>query len=226
MMDDLIEEMVNPAPAQADKARRRRLWATVTIVGLAALGVTSLTTSALFTDQEQTNDAISTGSVNLEVGQLSFSVPVDNMLPGASVVAPITVTNNGSLRYQYAISYRADDRAGDTADLSSALRVSLHATSTCTLAQTATATDRIGQSGAPGTFGLATSDTPIVGTPGVDEAPGNRHLNATASEELCVRIDFDEAAGNSFQDTSTTLELTFDARQITFDPSDPDESGA
>ncbi len=39
MMDDLLEEMVNPpAPAQADRARRRRLWATVTIVGLAAVG--------------------------------------------------------------------------------------------------------------------------------------------------------------------------------------------
>ena len=226
MMDDLIEEMVNPAPAQADKARRRRLWATVTIVGLAALGVTSLTTSALFTDQEKANDAITTGRVNLAVGELAFTVPVDNMLPGASVVAPVTVANDGSLRYQYAISYRADDRAGDTADLSSALRVSIYATSTCTLSSTSTAADRIGQSGTPGTFGLATSDTPIVGTPGVDEATGNRFLNATASEDLCVRIDFDETADNSYQDTSTTLELTFDARQITFDPADPDESGA
>jgi len=226
MMDDLIEEMVNPAPAQADKARRRRLWATVSILGLAALGITSLTTSALFTDKETTSDAISTGRVNLEVGQLAFTVPVDNMLPGASVVAPVTVSNGGSLRYQYAISYRADDRAGDATALSTALRVSIHATSTCTLASTSTATNRIGQSGPPGTFGLATSDTAIVGTPGVDEATGNRHLNAASSEDLCVRIDFDEAAGNEYQDTSATLELTFDARQITFDPADPDESGA
>ena len=52
-MDDLIREMLEPErPAPGVVARRRRFVATTTIIGLAAIGVTSLTTNALFTDQD------------------------------------------------------------------------------------------------------------------------------------------------------------------------------
>ena len=49
MMDELLEEMIEPAPTRQDAGRRRRLWATGSVLALAAVGVTSLTTSALFT---------------------------------------------------------------------------------------------------------------------------------------------------------------------------------
>ncbi|CAM5784008.1 TasA family protein [Cellulomonas persica] len=228
MMDDLLEEMVNPAPAQADRARRRRLWATVTIVGLAAVGVTSLTTSALFTDNETTSDAIKTGSVNLTMDAVSFSVPVDNMLPGASIVAPIEVRNAGSLRYQYAISYEAENGAGNgTGALTDRLRLAIftRTAGNCTLDGTTSATGRIGRSSSTNAFGLATSLTPIVGDPADYANAENRFLSATESEDLCVRIDFDVDADNTYQDTSATLTLKFDARQLDFDPSQPDESG-
>lgn len=226
MMDDLLEEMVNPAPAQADKARRRRLWATVTIVGLAALGVTSLTTSALFTDNKTASDAIKTGTVSLETDAMTFTVPVDNMLPGAAIVAPLEVRNAGSLRYQYAISYQAVNGAGETADLSDRLRVEIftRAAGNCTITGTLSTTGLIGRSTTSG-YGLATALTPIVGDPADYANAANRFLSASEADNLCVRVEFDATADNSYQDTSTTLTLRFDARQLDFDDSQPDESG-
>ena len=223
MMDDLLQEMIDPAPAQGDRPRRRRLWATVAIVGLAAVGVTSLTTSAIFTDNDESSSTITTGSIDLSLTDQDFSVPFDNMLPGASIVTPITVHNDGSLLYQYGITYAATD-AGVA--LSSQLRMRIFEGLTpaqCTLPNTGVgATGRI--SPASDAWGLATTATRVVGDASTNNAPGNRRLSAQTSESLCVRIDFNEAANDTYQSSSTDLVLTFEARQIDFRPSDPGES--
>ena len=106
-MDDLLERMIDPAPPQRDTPRRRRLWSTVAIVGLAAVGVTSLTTSALFTDKDSTTSAISTGTIDLTSSQLDFVLPAGDLKPLDTVYSPVTVTNDGSLGFQYAISLLA-----------------------------------------------------------------------------------------------------------------------
>jgi len=239
MMDDLLEEMVNPAPARADRARRRRLWASGTIVALTVVGATSLTTSALFLDNESTTNAITTGNVNLAVGSgdmsaaaagdsLDFTVPVDNLLPGATVVAPVTITNSGSLKFQYGISYAV---ANDTADLASQLRLSIVPTTdvaSCTAAGVKALGAAIGTSGTD--FGLASpGPTPIVGQftgAALADVPSNRTLGATTSESLCVKLEFDEDAGNEFADQTLDLTLRFDARQMTFNDSNPGASGS
>lgn len=226
-MDDLLQEMVNPAPAQGERARRRRVWATITVVGLAALGVTSLTTSAFFTDEDTASAAITTGTIDIASGDLDFSVPVDNMLPGASVVSPITVSNEGSLRYQYAVDYDGADGPGTgSGNLTDQLRVRVYQLSAaqCTLPNTnvAITADRLDSIGDG--WGLPAADTHLIGQWGTDEAPGNRFLSAGASEELCVRVDFNSAAGNEYQDTSATLNLGFWARQLTFQANQPGES--
>ena len=68
MMDDLLQEMIDPAPVHPDAPRRRRLWSTVAIVGLAAVGATTLTTSAIFTDNDSTSATIESGTVDLQIG--------------------------------------------------------------------------------------------------------------------------------------------------------------
>ena len=223
MMDDLLQEMIDPAPAQGDRPRRRRLWATIAIVGLSALGVTSLTTGAIFSDDESSSSAITTGSIDLSLGDVTFSVPVDNMLPGASVVAPVEVNNDGSLRYQYGIVYEATDTG--TQPLSSQLRMRIFdiPAGQCTLGNTQVGSpNRISPS--DDTWGLATTPTSVVGDATVDAAPGNRELSAQTSEELCVRIDLNSSAGNAYQSQSTDLNLTFQARQLNFSAANPGES--
>jgi len=239
MMDDLLQEMVNPAPARADKARRRRLWASGTIVALTVVGATSLTTSALFLDNESTTNAITTGNVNLTVGSgdfgaaaaddsLDFTVPVNNLVPGATVVAPLTVRNAGSLKFQYGISYGI---ANDAVGLASQLRLSIVPTAdvaSCTAAAVGALGAPIGTTGPA--FGLTSpASTPIVGQftgAALDDSPTNRTLGAGASESLCVRVDFNDLADNEYADRTLDLTLRLDARQMTFSPTNPGASGS
>jgi len=235
VMDDLLQEMINPAPAQQDRPRRRRLWATVAVVGLAALGVTSLTTSALFSDREKSGATITTGSLDLLADDsLTFTVPVDNMIPGAEIVAPVTLKNNGSLAFEYSVSVAAtsedtgvadpDLNNGDTpasADLPDALHLDLFSvtsTNACTLTGVATKTP-IGSS--TGSWGIPAAR--IVGGATAGSA-GNRTLNSQADEVLCARVRFDVNAGNEYQNTAAELTLTFDAMQLPFNPNQLDTS--
>ena len=107
MIDDLLEDMVDPAPSPQAVARRRRVWATGTILALAAVGVTSLTTSALFTDEDELTRTFSTGTVVLDAGGAELPVPAEGLAPGSTVVAPVTLVNAGSLALRYAVSVSA-----------------------------------------------------------------------------------------------------------------------
>ncbi|MDM7854492.1 TasA family protein [Cellulomonas alba] len=108
-MDDLLQEMIDPTPEPGDRPRRRRLIATIAIVGLAIVGITSLTTGALFTDREQTDDGFKTGTVDLTTGQLKFTTTAGNMLPGDTTYSAIDVKNAGSLNLRYAVEYSASN---------------------------------------------------------------------------------------------------------------------
>ena len=107
MIDDLLQEMIDPAPAPRDKPRRRRMWATVAIVGLSVVGATSLTTSALFTDNDTVQAGIMSGTVDVTSGIGTFDFPAEGLAPGGATVAPITVSNDGSLALRYAVRYSA-----------------------------------------------------------------------------------------------------------------------
>ncbi len=227
-MDDLLHEMISPAPTPGDKPRRRRLWASGAIIALALVGATSLTTSAVFRDHDQSAADIRTGTIDLTAdegggaSELQFSVPVANMLPGASIVAPVTVRNSGSLRFRYAIGYTATNATDNpvASDLIGALRLTLFTSDTCTLA---TADDFAGQSGTG--FGLADEALLAGNVADPEDAGQDLYLSAGQSLAYCARIDFDRDAGDELQDTGATVTLTFDAVQLEFDAGDASKSG-
>ncbi|MGN8244812.1 TasA family protein [Cellulomonas soli] len=224
MIDDLLQEMIDPAPAPRDKPRRRRLWATVAIVGLSVVGATSLTTSALFTDNDTVNAAITSGTVDIAGGDLTFTMPSGGLAPGDAVVAPVTVDNDGSLELRYAVRYSA--AAGTpgtppdletpvvTGALQDALSLSLFDLdgAACTADATAAAVGTAAQLTTTG-FGLAGTDTALLGSSAPGAQDGDRVLAALSAEELCVRVDFDAAAGNEFQSLTTDITLRFVAEQ-------------
>src|SRR3954451_3137544 len=116
MMDDLLQEMIDPAPLHRDAPRRRRMWTTVAIVGLAVIGATTLTTSAIFTDNDSASADIQTGTVDLDVDAAStFAFLPQNLVPGDTTYAPLVVNSNGSLQLRYSISYKAEQIAATTA---------------------------------------------------------------------------------------------------------------
>ncbi len=219
MMDDLLQEMINPAPAPRDGARRRRLWTTVVIVGLAAIGATTLTTSALFTDNDATSADIHTGNVDLVLGgPVPFAFTPQDLAPGSSTFVPITVTNAGSLQLRYSISYFGATGTGTgTGNLTDVLELRMYAVSDCTAAGTDNATT-INNSGQAVTNWPTTAD-PLVGNVAVGDDQGDRTLaGGNNSESLCARVDFPISAGNEYQDTTATLNLVFDAEQTINNP--------
>ncbi len=223
MMDELLEEMIDPAPSREDAARRRRAWATGSILALAAVGVASLTTSALFTDQDSLTGRISTGTLVLGAQGATFDVPVEGLAPGGTVIAPVQVNNTGSLELRYAVSLSAAvaegvPARGDTGsgDLRQQLRARVFATADCTgtvLGDTATETAE---------FGLPTNadaPTPIVGDPATGPQTGDRVLaGVNGTETLCVRVDMAATAGNEYQNTAADLTFRLDSEQTVNNP--------
>jgi len=220
-MDELLQEMIAPAPSRSDKARRRRLASTFAIVALAIVGITALTTSALFTDNEAiVGGAITTGTVNLTTsGALDFGIAAENLAPGDAAFATVDVTNSGSLAYRYAVQYQATDvpvppATTTTASLSSQLTLTSYVLGgggvvTCDRAGTDTATPLATVGPA-----LATADlTKFIGDATQGAQAGDQTLPATGVQTLCFRIDLPIATSNAFQGTSTKITLRFDAEQ-------------
>jgi predicted ribosomally synthesized peptide with SipW-like signal peptide len=229
-MDELLAEMITPAPSRTEVIRRRRLFSSVAILALAAVGVTSLTTAALFTDNETvTSSAITTGTVDLTTsGPPTFTLPAGGLAPGDAVFTTVTVTNSGSLAYRYAVRYQAidtdttpgtptstPDTTQTSAFLSSQLVLSAYAVggsgvATCDSAGTsATGATPLGSA-----TGLQTGAlTPFIGDVATGQQQGDQTLAAQDAQTLCLRIALPITAGNEYQGTSTTVTLRFDAEQ-------------
>jgi hypothetical protein len=230
MMDDLLQEMIDPAPVQHDASRRRRLWTTVTIVGLAAVGATALTTSAIFTDNDASSATIESGTVDLEIGEdVPFAFSPQNLAPGDSTFTPLQVQSNGSLELRYAVSYSATPAAdggadpnleppatpGDLRDVLALTVYSVPADTACTPAGVVglTPLNNTGE----GTD-WPTASEPLVGSPDPGSQTGDRALASGVPEWLCFQVDFPLAADNAYQDSAVTLNLTFNAEQTANNP--------
>lgn len=206
-MDELLREMITPPPPRRDPARRRRLVTTVAILGLAGLGMTSLVTSAIFTDHDDTGrTGILTGTVDIEAGEdAAFTLPAGRLAPGDQVFSPVTVTNDGSLALEYGVEYAAT--SSDEKGLASQLSIAVFDVPAA--ACTAAGTDALTPLGSAGP-GLSGTATRIVAM--------DRDLYADRSEELCVRVGLDREVGDAYQDAGAALQLTFTAEQ---DPAEP-----
>lgn len=205
-MDDLIREMIDPPrTTRLDPARRARLIATTATVALAAAGVTSLTTGALFTDTQTMPSDFTTGTVDVAAAMSpTVTLGAGNMAPGDSSYGSVTVTNAGSLELRYAVSLVATN--GQVADLAGELDIAVYATPTCAAgveSGTPIATDT----------GLPLAPAALVGSSLTGADAGDRALGAGAAESLCFVVHLPLATTNTFQATTSELTLTFDAEQ-------------
>lgn len=245
MMDELLQEMIDPAPQRGDVSRWRRLGATAAIFALAGLGITSLTTNALFTDRDTTAGDLLTGTVDVSLGTENFVIPTLGMAPGDSVARSVTVTNSGSLGLRYAVSYKADTvllpdstallpaaptlGTGETFPVDADIRewftleVFPQTTPTCPQTPNTPDSEPLAASAHLATTWPGTLDgfTPILGVATANPFTGARELgvsDASKSEVLCVRATFDADAGNAFQGKGVSIALRFDAEQVVNNP--------
>ena len=216
-MDDLIREMLEPdRPAPGVVARRRRLTAATAIIGLAAVGVTSLTTNALFTsDDSSSQSGFTTGTVVIDAPGTSWAVTTPspaNAAPGDDFFIGVPVANEGTLELRYAVELAAtaDTPSSSLLDfLSYELYVPAPAATavTCTAAGTAALT--------PLTSGALNVSDPIkaVGDKATGPDTGDRVLGVGGDETLCLKVLFDIDADDTVQGHDASFNLEFFSEQ-------------
>lgn len=227
-MDDLIREMLEPErPEPGVVARRRRVVATTTVIALAAIGVTSLTTGALFTNEDDSgSQGFVTGTIAIDSELNSFAVDALGAAPGDTHYAPVEVSNAGSLALRYAISMSANQSTDvlpgypqGPGDLRDVLEFAIYAGAQCSAStpptgpKLTTSTDQTLDSlqGAP-------ENAIVVGNPLPGQHTGDRPLNVAQSELLCVALHLPDAVGDDYQNTAVDVELHFHAEQVANNP--------
>lgn len=173
----------------------------------AALGLGTVMTFALFTDDGHVESTFSTGTVNLtfdnnQQGALAApyaltSLAIANGKIGSTTISPLTVHNAGSLTFNYS----ATTSSTGSAALSSALQVSIVSL---------------------GPSGTCDATTPFAGSlsngSGLNATSiSARSLAAGASEVLCFKVTLpttgSDATDNALQAATTTAKFAFAAVQ-------------
>ncbi|EMY34295.1 hypothetical protein D477_010346 [Arthrobacter crystallopoietes BAB-32] len=177
--------------------RLRALLSLGTVLGLGAVG-----TLAAWTDSSDATATFSAGTLELSVAAdgaagssvAATSLSMENMYPGNSRAAMLTVSNDGSIPLGYTLAGSAAQPSG----LEAGLTVTVHGGGTA--ANTAT----------EGTCsGSLIGSGPLTGALLSDA----RALAPAAAEELCLRVELPAAAGNELQGTATNAVFTFTGTQ-------------
>jgi Camelysin metallo-endopeptidase len=208
-MDDLLAEFERPRQdTPEDKERRRRLFAAFGIAGLSLVALGSLTTNALFTDQEDVTSAgFVTGTLDLTGSPATVNFNAGNMAPGDDVYGSLNLENTGSLQLRYAGTATATDP--DTKGLRSVLDFSVYSGVT----PVACANGNVGGGTQLDTTLPIGASRGLFGSPAVGAQAGDRVLAAGANEDLCFHASLDIGTGNPYQNATTVVTFTFDAEQ-------------
>lgn len=190
-------------------ATRRNAMGLLMVGALAASIGTAGASLALFTDSETVDATFSSGSIILDAGKidaLTFTSGV--MMPGDVRTGEVVVENDGSGQLRYALSTSSTDASSDNGDpLYTVLTVAVKGIDVdgvgCGSFDGAVIT-------AAATLGASSN---VFGTPAAGGGNGERTLNATSSETLCIQVALPLATGNEFQSASTVTTFTFSAEQ-------------
>lgn len=212
--DDLAREDEAREELRQRRATRGRLAATLAVVGLATVTLASSATGAFFTDTQSVGgNAFTTGTVRLAATPASTAISSSNMAPGDQVVAPLTVSNTGTLAQRYAVLSTTD--AADANFLAAQLSTTVKTGVTSCTATGFAATGTIVYG--PGALG-SVAGTKLVGDAASGAQAGDRVLAAGANETLCVRVSLPTTTDNTYQGKTATAVLRFDAEQTANNP--------
>jgi hypothetical protein len=159
-------------------------------------------TFATFTDSGAASSTFTAGTVDLVVGgddsdAYAFtSIEMSNMKPGDVKYAPLTILNDGTLDFTYAMTTSASntDSKGLAAQLTLGIRK---------VATTCDAT----------TYAAASGDTMMASGPLGTGTIASRTLAVDGTEVACFRVELPSGSGDTFQGASTIATFTFSATQ-------------
>ncbi len=190
-------------------------WGTYSLprlLGLALFFSASITTAvvgvtgAIFTDTQAVGaNTFTAGTIDISAAPASAVVSFSDMAPGDESVGAATVTNNGSLEMRYSVTSNTTE---DTlaAQLDMTIKV---AVSTCTTA--GFDVDGVVLYG-PSDLG-SVAGLNVIGDPAPGAQAGDRVLQGSDFEALCIRVSLPIGTGNAFQGLTTTATLNFSAEQ-------------
>jgi hypothetical protein len=191
----------------------RRVIETTAVVALSAAMFATVTGALL--DDAHAGGGASTfmeGTVDLSVAPVSAAISFTAMAPGDRATAPLTVSNDGTLRLRYAVTSTATNV--DSKSLAHQLELTIKA-------GVAVCSDGGFAAGGSVLYGPAdlgsVTGIDVVGEPSPGRQSGDRTLDAGDSEELCIRVAMPSGTGNAFQGASTAAAFMFVAEPV---PSD------
>jgi VCBS repeat-containing protein len=186
----------------------RRIALGVGVLAVAVVTATGLASSALFTSQDtSTGNSFAAGTVVLASGNgaATFTVSNTQLAPGTTKYGTVQIDNSGSLQYRYAMS-SASTQTKALGDHLQLKVVSIATGATC---------DSAAVSSGTALYSGALSGA-AFGSKAAGANPGDRTLNAGASEVLCMQMSFVDGGAvvdNAFQGGTDSTTLTFDAEQ-------------
>ncbi|WP_460866403.1 TasA family protein [Nocardioides pakistanensis] len=175
-------------PTKADR-RRRAIALPIAVAAIAAGGLTTLTSGAIFTDADTVeNNTFTSGTIDL-VADKTVDFVAPNMAPGDVVTGTINVKNAGTLEQRYAVT---STYVGDKI-LADALVVDV-------------------TSGGKSVYNGPLSAFKF-GDPTQGAQAGDRVLAAAAAENLEFKVTLPIAADNALQGKTVTATFDFAAEQ-------------
>ena len=186
------------------------------ILAVVALAITSLGAGvfslAYFTGTATVDaNTFTSGTIVIGTNPTTALLTVSTMMPGDSVTAPLTVSNNGTAQLRYAVT--AATTNPDTKNLASQLTLTVKSgVTTCTTAGFAGSGTVVRTTIALG------ATTTVIGDPTQGAQAGDRNLNASSNEVLCFQVSLPFATVNAYQGATATTTFTFSAEQTANNP--------
>lgn len=186
--------------------------ASAALLSLSAVTLTSLASSALFTDSRTTGaSSVASGSVALTLGgsATTSALAASAMAPGDTRYAIVTVTNSGSLalRYSGSATWSSSNALSQAVSLSVQTITSAVAPCDATVATNWSAPNVASAVTASGT------SVALFGSTVAGQQTGDRSLSSSTAEYLCVREQLPSTATNTVAGLTSSLNLQFDAEQ-------------
>jgi predicted ribosomally synthesized peptide with SipW-like signal peptide len=184
--------------------RKQRRAAALLFIGALASASVVAGSLALFTDQDTVgaND-FTAGTIVLTPNGTSAVIGYSDMLPGDSVHQQITITNDGTGEFRYAMTSLSTDGATDAVSLSDQLDFKVYEPTANSCADETQGAVIFDGKLADAAFGDATTGADF----------GDRVLASGSSEVLCLYAHLPIETGNAWQATQTSTAFTFDAEQ-------------
>jgi hypothetical protein len=204
---DAAVTVVTAASLAAD---RRRLRRSLLVLVAASIAAAVLVASAVFTDIATVDDnTFTTGEIDISVSPATAAIGMTGMVPGDTVTAPLTVSNDGTIQLRYAVTSTTTENT-----LAALLDLTIKSgVTTCSNAGFDTdGTVLYGPADLGSTTGIN-----VIGDPAQGADSGDRVLAAAASEVLCFQVSLPPTATTG-EGLTTTATFEFNAEQTTNNP--------